>query len=64
MDSGDRFIRLPEVLSLVAVSRAQLYRLVALGEFPKQVKLGARSVAWLESEISAWMVERVRQRDN
>ncbi|MGU5651613.1 helix-turn-helix transcriptional regulator [Aeromonas hydrophila] len=31
--------------------------------FPKTVRLGARSVAFIESEIDAWMVERIATRN-
>ncbi len=28
--------------------------------FPKQVKLGAKSVGWLQHEITAWLESRVK----
>ncbi len=31
--------------------------------FPKPVKIGGQSVAWLESEVDAWIVGRVAERD-
>ena len=46
-----RFMRLPEVVQLTGVSRSTIYRWMAHGEFPKQVSLGANTVAWLENEI-------------
>jgi len=33
------------------------------GTFPKNVSLGDRAVAWVESEIEDWIVERVAERD-
>lgn len=38
---------------LVPVSKATLYRMIAEGRFPKQRKLGYRSV-WTEEDISGW----------
>lgn len=32
------------------------------GTFPKQVSLGAKSVAWLESEVDDWIMERIAER--
>jgi len=32
---------------------------MARGTFPKAIKLGARSVGWLESEINAWIEAQV-----
>ncbi|WEF10975.1 AlpA family transcriptional regulator [Pectobacterium actinidiae] len=50
-----RLIRLPEVLKRVGLSRARMYGLINAGRFPKQVRIGLRSVAFIESEIEAWM---------
>lgn len=50
-----RFIRLPEVLKRVGLSRARMYGLIDAGRFPKQVRIGLRSVAFIESEIEEWM---------
>ncbi len=58
-----RLLRMTEVLELIPLSRSHLYRMIADGEFPRQVQLGARSVAWIESEIHQWMTDRIDQRD-
>jgi prophage regulatory protein len=57
----NRFLRLPEVMRRVPYSRPTLYRKIAAGRFPKPYDLdgNGRTVAWLESEIEAWIVERV-----
>ena len=39
--------------------RASIYRLIAAGQFPRPYSLGARAVAWLESDIDAWIEARV-----
>ncbi|WP_285229775.1 AlpA family phage regulatory protein [Motilimonas eburnea] len=31
-------------------------------QFPKQVSLGDRAVAWVESEVQAWVIDRVVSR--
>ena len=38
---------------VVPISKATLYRMVADGRFPKQRKLGSRSV-WAEEDICRW----------
>ncbi|WP_132146406.1 AlpA family transcriptional regulator [Luteibacter rhizovicinus] len=53
-----RFLRIRHVLEKVGLSRAQIYKLMGLSEFPKQINLGGRSVAWLEQDIDLWMAER------
>jgi prophage regulatory protein len=41
----------------ISYSRAQLYRKVKDGSFPKPVRLGENKVAWLAAEIDAWIEE-------
>ncbi len=58
----DRFMRLPEVLSKCGMSRTGLYDAMRLRDFPKSIHLGSRNVAWLESEVLAWMQHCIAQR--
>jgi prophage regulatory protein len=61
-----RLLRLPEVLSRTSCSRSALYQRIAEGSFPRPTRLGGsscRSVAWLESEVAAWIQARVADRD-
>lgn len=58
-----RLLRRTEVERLTSISRSRLYELIASGGFPRPIRLGANSVAWLESDITAWIAERVRERD-
>jgi prophage regulatory protein len=55
-----RFLRLADVRSKVGLSRSQIYRIVAAGDFPKPYSLGGRTVAWLESEIDSWIKNKVQ----
>ena len=55
-----RFLRLAEVRNRVGYGRATIYRLMETGQFPRSYSLGARAVAWLESEIDAWIEARVK----
>lgn len=54
MATEDRFIRMPDVEKKTGLSRATIYRHVAAGDFPTQVKIG-RISAWSEAEIQGWM---------
>lgn len=54
-----RLIRLNEVLAMTGLSRSGVYRSIEKQQFPKQVLLGGRAVAWVESEVQAWVVDRV-----
>ncbi|PHM53884.1 helix-turn-helix transcriptional regulator [Xenorhabdus sp. KK7.4] len=57
----ENFIRLPEVQRRTGYSKAWIYKLISAGEFPKQVKLGSRSVAFVESEIDNWIAQRIAE---
>ncbi|RUO17995.1 helix-turn-helix transcriptional regulator [Aliidiomarina haloalkalitolerans] len=60
-----RLIRLREVMELTSLSKSYIYQLSAQGKFPKRVNLvkGGSSVAWLESEVLAWIEERLTERN-
>jgi prophage regulatory protein len=57
-----RLLRRPEVLRAIGLQRAALYELMRAGRFPKPVRITARSVGWIESEVQEWLAERVRAR--
>ncbi|MDE9553673.1 helix-turn-helix transcriptional regulator, partial [Xenorhabdus bovienii] len=38
-----------------------IYKLIADNRFPKQVKIGTRSVAFIESEVDAWIAQRIAE---
>ena len=50
-----RLVRLPELLNLVPLSKASIYRLVKAGTFPAPVRIGAHAVAWRWSDLEQWL---------
>jgi prophage regulatory protein len=56
-------LRLREVRRRTGKSRSGIYRGIADGTFPAPVKLGERASAWVESEIEAWIADRIAERD-
>lgn len=52
-------LRLPAVLYATGLSRSTIYLRVAEGTFPRPVRLGGRSVGWLESEVEEWVQARI-----
>ena len=56
-----RFLRQKAVTDLTGIPRPTLYYMMGLGKFPKNLSLcsGGKSVAWLESDVIAWMNERI-----
>ena len=63
MGNPKKFLRLPDVLERTGYKRTTIYEMIKAGKFPAQVYLGPRAVAWLESEVEAWMQERIDARD-
>jgi prophage regulatory protein len=53
------FSRLPRVKQRTGLSRSSIYAKISIGEFPAPVNLGARAVAWIDSEIEEWIRGRV-----
>ncbi|WP_347290840.1 AlpA family transcriptional regulator [Kluyvera georgiana] len=58
----ERFLRLPEVMHLCGLSRSTIYDLISRDAFPKQIPLGGKNVAWVQSEVSTWMADRINAR--
>lgn len=55
-----RVIRLKEVIHRTGLGRSTIYRWMGEGKFPKAIKLGGHSVAWVEQDIDRWLTERCR----
>lgn len=58
-----RFIKLAQVKDYTSLSTSELYRRIAAGTFPKQIRLGKKSVVWDESEVLAWCEQMAAQRE-
>ena len=39
--------------------KAWIYVLISRNEFPKPVKIGSRSIAFVESEIDRWVLSKI-----
>ena len=59
--TSNTLIKLPEVKRRTTLSTSEIYRRLESGTFPRQIKLGAKAVAWLEHEIDAWIDARVAE---
>ena len=58
----DRIIRLKTVLSRTGLSRSTIYRKIAEGTFPAQLKISANGTGWHESDINRWIADPVSWR--
>ena len=48
-------LRLPIVKTRTGLSRSTIYSRITEGSFPRPIRLGARAVGWLESDIESWL---------
>ncbi|MBJ3763831.1 AlpA family phage regulatory protein [Maribius pontilimi] len=55
MSDPDRIIRLNTVLDRTGLSRSTIYRKIAEGTFPAQLRISVHGAGWRESEISRWV---------
>ncbi len=57
-----RLLRLKEVQDRVGMSKTTIYDRVRTKSFPAPVHLGTMA-AWVESEVDAWILDRINDRD-
>jgi prophage regulatory protein len=57
-----RFLRRRAVEHRTGLSRSTIYMMMHSGTFPRPVRIGGRAVAWLESDIDAWIEARLQER--
>ena len=55
-----KLLRLRQVQDLVPWSRATIWRKENTGEFPKRRPIGPNTVAWVDTEIHAWIKENTK----
>ena len=58
-----KIIKLPEVKVITTFSRSTIYRLIALGKFPKQIKLAERSSGWVKQEVEDYLENKINERE-
>ena len=64
----DKVLRMKMMTEKTGVSRSSTYNKLNPANkhfdpsFPKPIRLGARSVGWLESEVDAWIATRAESR--
>lgn len=60
---GLRILRRKDVEKKVKLCQATIYTKMNNGSFPKSIKLGPKTVGWIESEIDDWILEKMKERD-
>ena len=62
MRHSDRIVRLKTVLARTGLSRSTIYRKIAEGTFPAQLRISTNGAGWRESDIDRWVADPVRWR--
>ncbi len=62
-NATDRIIRLRTVLERTGLSRSTVYRKIAEGTFPSQVRISVHGAGWRESAINRWIEDPVGYRE-
>jgi len=57
MPNSERIIRLKTVLQRTGLSRSTLYRKIADGSFPAQVRISVHGAGWRESSVNRWIAD-------
>lgn len=57
-----RLLRISDVMNLTGLPKSTIYLKIKNKEFPSQLQIGLRSVAWLENEIQEWIINNLKHR--
>ena len=60
----DKFLRAKDLERILKVSKHTVYSWIRSGFFIKGSKLGSRVRVWLESDVKAWMNEKMQEAKN
>ncbi len=58
-----RILRLAAVEEKTGLRQTKIYSDMAKGLFPKQVRLGPKSVGWIEDEVDAYIERLMAERE-
>ena len=56
----EQFHKISDLTKSLGICRAQVYKLIKQGEFPRPLKIGASSV-WRDSDIAAWQSRLIEE---
>jgi len=58
-----RLLRITDVINLTGLPKSTIYLKIKNNEFPNQVSIGSRSVAWVENEVNEWIEKNIKNRN-
>lgn len=63
MSDHTKLLRINEVVEQTRLSKSTIYQAMAKGKFPLPIKISVLNVAWLASDIDAYIADRIAARD-
>ncbi len=60
----NKIIKLHEVIQITSLSKSSIYSFISNNGFPRQISLGPRCVGWVESDVEAWICDRIADSKN
>lgn len=60
-EATKQLIRRNKVEEITSLSRSRIYALMADDDFPKPVRLGSMSVAWVLADVEEWINARIAE---
>ena len=61
--TNHKILRLPEVIKITGKARSTIYLDIKNGLFPSSIKLGVKSVGWIESDIQNWIDSKIQDKE-
>lgn len=62
MDTSPVLVSIRDVCKMTSLSRTAINERRAKGQFPKEVYLGEKRIAFVLDEVEQWIKERIRAR--
>lgn len=57
--NNQKILRIAAVKDCTGLSRSTIYLMISKGEFPKNVRIGAKAVGWVDSDLQSWIESRI-----
>lgn len=54
----EKIIRMNQLVKILGISRSSIHRLQTQGDFVPKIRIGTRSVGYLESALTEWVKNR------
>ena len=60
-DDNIEMWREPRVVEVSGLKRSTMRAYISQGKFPAPIKIGERASAWINTEVLAWVRQRIEQ---